>query len=246
MSWVTASLARTLLLLALLTSAWLLWSGQFKPLLLGLGAFSCVLVGYLTRRMGYIDNEFFEVNFNLRFFGYWAWLGKEVVRSSIEVARVVLDPRLPISPRIVEVEATARHPVDQVIFGIRGLCVHYAEAPDGEDAIFCVRYIQGFIDGAVATDERVMINVTAEYENEETFSERAIRVRSPSRGGLSRYGPTAYAEFCLGEPVTLREVVEHVVNDLMNRKFLEETLLARDAVYAVLRRDYPCETANDE
>ncbi len=117
MSRVTARLGRTLLLLALLISAWLLWSGLFKPLLLGLGAFSCVLVAYLTRRMGYIDNELFEVNFNLRFFGYWAWLGKEVVRSSFEVARVVLDPRLPISPRIVEVEATSRHPVDQVIYG---------------------------------------------------------------------------------------------------------------------------------
>jgi len=124
-------------------------------------------------------------------------------------------------------------------------CMHYAEVPDGEDAIFCVRYIQGFIDGAVATDERVMINVAAEYEKEETFSERAIRVRSPSRR-LARYGPTAYAEFCVGEPITLKEVVEHVVDDLMNRKFLEETLLARDAVYVVLRRDYPCEAADVE
>ena len=124
-------------------------------------------------------------------------------------------------------------------------CVHYAEAPDGEDAIFCVRYIQGFIDGAVATDERVMINVAAEYEQDESFSERAIRIRSPSRANSS-YGATVYAEFCIGEPVTLKEVVEHVVNDLTNRKFLEQTLLARDAVYAVLRRDYPCAAADDE
>ena len=124
-------------------------------------------------------------------------------------------------------------------------CFHYAENPTGEDAIFCVRYVQGFIDGAVATDERVMLNVVAEIEKKETFSERAIRTRSPSRS-LSRYGATAYAEFCLGAPVPLREVVEHVINDLMNRKVLEDTLLARDAVYAVLRRDYPCEADDDE
>jgi len=117
MSLVSAKVARMLRLLTLLIIAWLLWSGQFKPLLLALGAFSCVLVGYLTRRMDYIDNELFEVNFNLRFLGYWAWLAKEVVRSSIEVARVVLHPRLPISARIVEIEATARGPVDQVILG---------------------------------------------------------------------------------------------------------------------------------
>lgn len=124
-------------------------------------------------------------------------------------------------------------------------CIHYAENPTGEDAIFCVRYVQGFIDGAVATDERVALNVAREYEKKETYSERAIRVRSPSRI-LSRYGATVYAEFCLGAPVPLKQVVEHVINDLMNRKVLEDTLLARDAVYAMLRRDYPCEVDDDE
>ena len=124
-------------------------------------------------------------------------------------------------------------------------CIYYADNPTGEDAIFCVRYVQGFIDGAVATDERVALNVVAEIEKEETYSERMIRIRSPSRS-MSRYGATVYAEFCLGEPVALKEVVEHVIDDLMNRKVLEETLLARDAVYAVLRRDYPCKVDDDE
>lgn len=124
-------------------------------------------------------------------------------------------------------------------------CIHYHDDPDGEDAIFCVRYVQGFIDGAVATDERVAVNVVAEIEQEESFAERAIRLRGPSKK-VSRYGATVYAEFCLGAPVALKEVVEHVIEDLRNRKVLEERLLARDAVYAVLRRDYPCDTDNSE
>jgi len=106
-----------LLLLALLITAWLLWSGQFKPLLLALGAFSCLLVGYLTQRMGYFDNEVFALRFGLRLFSYLAWLAKEVVLSSVEVARVVLDPRLPISPQVVEIKASADHPVDLTILG---------------------------------------------------------------------------------------------------------------------------------
>jgi len=106
-----------LLLLALLITAWLLWSGLFQPLLLALGAFSCLLVGYLTQRMGYFDNEAFALRFGLRLFGYWAWLAKEVVRASIEVARVVLDPRLPISPQVFEIKASADHPVDLAILG---------------------------------------------------------------------------------------------------------------------------------
>jgi hypothetical protein len=128
---------------------------------------------------------------------------------------------------------------------LAGHCAFYYSDREGEDAIFCVRYVQGFIDGAVATDERVMLNVVAEIEKDETYAQRAIRIRNPSRS-VSRYGPTVYAEFCLGAPVPLREVVEHVIDDLMNRKVLEESLLARDAVYTVLRRDYPCEMDDDE
>jgi hypothetical protein len=122
-------------------------------------------------------------------------------------------------------------------------CVVYEEDPDGEDGIFCVRYIQGFIDGAVATDERVTYNVADEYDREETFTERAIRTRLGSR--IDRYGPSYYAEFCLGEPVPLAEVVRVVIADLLQLESLEGRELARDVVYATLRREYPCD-ADDE
>ena len=118
-------------------------------------------------------------------------------------------------------------------------CTVYETDPDGEDGIFCVRYIQGFIDGAVATDEKVTYNVANEYTRQETFSERAIRTRVGSR--LDRYGPSYYAEFCLGEPLPLAEVVRVVVRDLLRLKDLEGRELARDVVYGTLRREYPCE-----
>ena len=118
-------------------------------------------------------------------------------------------------------------------------CVVYEDDPDGEDGIFCVRYIQGFIDGAVATDERVTYNVAAEYDRDETFTERAIRTRLGSR--IERYGPSFYAEFCLGDPVPLAEVVEVVVADLLCLDSLDGRERARDVVYATLRREYPCE-----
>ena len=122
-------------------------------------------------------------------------------------------------------------------------CAHYFEDPDGKDAIFCVRYVQGFIDGAVATDERVMLNVANELNPEETYSERAIRTRLGRN--TKRFGSTVYADFCLGESVPLKEVVEKVVHNLSNRKFLDEQLLARDAVNSTLRNEYRCETDDD-
>ena len=122
-------------------------------------------------------------------------------------------------------------------------CVVYEDDPDGEDGIFCVRYIQGFIDGAVATDERVTYNVADEYDREETFTERAIRTRLGSR--IDRYGPSYYAEFCLGEPVPLAAVVRVVVADLLELESLEGRELARDVVYATLRTAYPCDTDDE-
>jgi len=119
-------------------------------------------------------------------------------------------------------------------------CAYYDEDPEGEDGIFCVRYIQGFIDGAVVTDERVAFNVADEYERDETATERAIRARLGSR--IERFGASYYAEFCLGEPLPLAEVARKVIGDLKKLEDLEGRELARDVVYETLRREYPCKT----
>jgi hypothetical protein len=118
-------------------------------------------------------------------------------------------------------------------------CDKYYDDSAEEDRIFCVRYIQGFIDGAIATDERVMRNVAKDLEVEETFSERAKRTRIGSR--LDRYGATSYAGYCLGDPVPLREVVEFVVEDAQDPQRIIANPLARELVYATLRDHYPCQ-----
>jgi multicomponent Na+:H+ antiporter subunit E len=109
------TITRILALLALLVAAWLLWSGMFKPLLLGLGLLSCLLTIYVTHRMGYFDTDMFALRFGRRLLGYWLWLAKEVVKSSIDVARIVINPKLPISPQVVKIKASSMHPVDQAI-----------------------------------------------------------------------------------------------------------------------------------
>ena len=118
-------------------------------------------------------------------------------------------------------------------------CDKYYDEAAEEDRIFCVRYIQGFIDGAIATDERVMQSVAEEYQKEETFSERAKRTRVGSR--LDRFGATSYAGYCLGDPVPLREVVEYAVEDARDPARIAAYPLARELVYATLRDHYPCQ-----
>ena len=107
--------ARKATLFVMLVIAWLLWSGLFKPLLLALGLFSCVLTFLLVRRMGFFDNDFFALRFSTKLLLYWVWLSREVFRSSLQVARVVLDPALPIDPRTIEIKSNSGHLVDQVI-----------------------------------------------------------------------------------------------------------------------------------
>ncbi|MFN3232368.1 MAG: Na+/H+ antiporter subunit E [Alphaproteobacteria bacterium] len=109
---------RVLVLGVLLIAAWLLWSGLYKPLLIGLGAFSCLLTLYLVKRMGYFDNnDVFALRYNFRLFGYWWWLGGEIIKSSIEVARVVLRPQLAVEPTVVELDADDLDHLDQALLG---------------------------------------------------------------------------------------------------------------------------------
>ena len=107
--------ARMATLFVILVISWLLWSGLFKPLLLALGLFSCGVTFLLVRRMGFFDNDFFALRFSTKLFMYWIWLSREVFRSSLQVARVVLDPALPIDPRTIEIKSDSGHLVDQVI-----------------------------------------------------------------------------------------------------------------------------------
>jgi multicomponent Na+:H+ antiporter subunit E len=108
---------RALALASVLVAAWLLWSGLYKPLLLALGAFSCALVIYLSFRMRLFEYSVFTLRFGWRLLGFWGWLGKEAVKSSLLVSRIVLSPRLPISPTVTELDGASRHPVDLATLG---------------------------------------------------------------------------------------------------------------------------------
>jgi hypothetical protein len=118
-------------------------------------------------------------------------------------------------------------------------CALLGSEPEGLDGQYCIRYIQGFIDGAVATDVRVMLNAESELERSETFSDRAKRTRSPSRA--DRLRAAELAGFCLGDPLPLRDVVDVVVADLALLPVDKgNNASAMDVIYASLQQHYPC------
>jgi multicomponent Na+:H+ antiporter subunit E len=109
--------ARILILALLLIAAWVLWSGYLKPLLLGLGALSCVLTIWVVRRMGYFDEDTFAFHYDWRLLGFWAWLGREIILSSIQVARVVLRRKIDVEPEVVDIDGSGLGPVDLALLG---------------------------------------------------------------------------------------------------------------------------------
>jgi hypothetical protein len=129
------------------------------------------------------------------------------------------------------------------VLSIHELVIHcelLPKDPEGVDAQYCIRYIQGFIDGAVATDAWVMLEAEAELGRQETFSERAKRTRVPSLS--DRVRAARLAGFCLGDPLPLRAVVDVVVADLAAMDVGPRgDSPAREAVYESLRDHYPCE-----
>jgi multicomponent Na+:H+ antiporter subunit E len=82
---------------------WLLLSGFFTPFLLIAGLGSALAVFLLARRMDLIDHEGFPIHLGgVALISYWPWLAKEILKSAWDVSMRILDPRLPISPTLVE------------------------------------------------------------------------------------------------------------------------------------------------
>lgn len=107
---------RSLSFLLLLYLFWLVLSGMFTPFLLAAGVGSVLGVFLLARRMDLIDHEGFPIHIGWRaFFVYWPWLGKEILNSAWDVSKRILDPRLPISPTLVEFAPTQRTDLGLVV-----------------------------------------------------------------------------------------------------------------------------------
>lgn len=100
----------------ILFAFWLLLSGHYDPLITGFGVGSCVLVVYLSLRMGVADADLVGVHFNPRFWMYVPWLLKEILIANIAVAKVILDPKLPISPRLVTFHGSQQTDLGKAIY----------------------------------------------------------------------------------------------------------------------------------
>lgn len=119
-----------------------------------------------------------------------------------------------------------------------GHCRDYVEHPTSLDGVACASYVQGFLGGAEATDAVVAETVRQQYRERSRLLTRAAETRVKQR--LDRFGPTAYAGYCLPKEASNTEVVAKVIAFIAGHPESAE-LTAQDVVYGALKEFYPCD-----
>jgi len=107
---------RSLALFFVLLLAWLCWSGHFEAFLISVGVGCCAAVAWLARRMRLVDDEGVPYEVAPRALAYLPYLTREVIKANLDVAGRVLDPRLPIGPRLLRTRALERTELGRVIY----------------------------------------------------------------------------------------------------------------------------------
>ena len=98
--------AKSVTLFIVLFGFWLLMSGYYTPLILSLGVISCLLCVYLTVKGKFLDNETLPIYFFPRLIQYTLWLIKEILKSNIQTAKVIIMKSE--EPELFSVKATQK------------------------------------------------------------------------------------------------------------------------------------------
>jgi multicomponent Na+:H+ antiporter subunit E len=98
--------AKSITLFIVLFGFWLLMSGYYTPLILSLGVISCLLCVYLTIKGKFLDNETLPIYFFPRLIQYTLWLIKEILKSNIQTAKVIIMKSE--EPELFSVKATQK------------------------------------------------------------------------------------------------------------------------------------------
>lgn len=145
---------------------WILLSGHTEPLLLGFGAASCTLVVYIAHRMDVIDHEGHPSHLSLQIVPYWFWLCVQIVKSNFDVAKVILSPKLPISPVMFKTKASQKRELGQVIYANSVTLTPGTVAVDLQDGVLQVHAltVEGAQDVLNGEMDRKVCGVKGEME----------------------------------------------------------------------------------
>ena len=108
---------RAISLTGLLFAFWLALSGHYTPMLVAAGAASALLCMIAALRLRILDREGQPIELAFGLVTYLPWLVGEIAKSAWVVTKIILDPRLPITPTMTVVAASQRTSVGIAIYG---------------------------------------------------------------------------------------------------------------------------------
>jgi multicomponent Na+:H+ antiporter subunit E len=123
---------------------WLILTASLAPADLALGAALSLLLGWWSARFLWAGQAPAVTPAQLlALLGYLLRLGGQVFLAALHVARVVLDPRLPISPRLVVCKTRLKLPVSRVAFANSVTLTPGTLTVDMDDGTFLVHCLDG-------------------------------------------------------------------------------------------------------
>src|SRR5690554_759923 len=116
----TSKTKHAIVLSLILMAFWLFMSGKTEIKYVSMGVGTVLITVWATMPLLRIPSEngkkeFYAFDFPfLKYAFYWIYLSKEIAKASIDVAKVVLDPKLPINPQIVQFKRPMDNPLAHV------------------------------------------------------------------------------------------------------------------------------------
>lgn len=115
--WPGGDQVRTIGTTIVLAALWLLMSGLFKPMILGFGVASVLLVVYVVRRMDDVDGDRFQIHLKpFALASYLVWLMVEIAKANWAVTKIVLSPKMPMRQHLFDVPYSQKTDLGQVIY----------------------------------------------------------------------------------------------------------------------------------
>lgn len=105
---------------SVLLGLWLLFSGQYDVFHISAGIFSVGLIMLLNRELFRVRLYPGDVHREIKIsavFPYVLWLLKEIMIAAVGVARIVLSPKMPLDPSLLEFHADMPNAGSQTILG---------------------------------------------------------------------------------------------------------------------------------
>ena len=102
--------------LVALAGAWWLWSGHTATLMIIFAALSLAIVLFFDARMAKEAGGHLPYTLGVRPIFYMPYILWEIVKANVDIIKVIINPSMPINPKVIRVKASQKTDIAKVIY----------------------------------------------------------------------------------------------------------------------------------